>query len=329
LSANVVHGRVSIMMGSIAYTGCRLDRAAHRRTDAVWLADQLRHGETRVMPVWRDRSLIGSGEPPQGVTVAGDLAAQVVEQASNVVFLGCGEAGLACFAADLSALEPERLPDFGGGVRFLDLWRMAPRLDASDGASLAYARAILRWHRVNRFCGRCGGQTAARDGGHMRECTAEKCGDKLFPRTDPCVIMLVTSRRPVREAEHSRCLLGRQPSWPEGLMSTLAGFVEPGETLEEAVAREVREEVGLDAAAIRYQGAQPWPFPGSVMLGFRAEADEQAELCFDRDELEDARWFTRAEVVDIEARGMRLPFRGTIARALIDGWLEEGAKRGL
>ncbi|MCP5365695.1 MAG: NAD(+) diphosphatase [Hyphomicrobiales bacterium] len=317
------------MLGSIAYTGCRLDRAAHRRTDAVWLAEQLRHGESRVMPVWRDRSLIGSGEPPKGVTVTGDLAARVVAQASSVVFLGCGEEALAWFAADLSSLAPEQLPDFGGGVRFLDLWRMAPRLDAAEGAALAYARAILRWHRVNGYCGRCGSPTVMCEGGHMRACTAEVCGEKLFPRTDPCVIMLVTSRRAVRGGELPRCLLGRQPAWPEGLMSTLAGFVEPGETLEEAVAREVREEVGLDATAIRYQGAQPWPFPGSVMLGFRAEADATAELRFDRDELEDARWFTREEVLNIEARGMRLPFRGTIARALIDGWLNERAPQAM
>ncbi len=158
----------------------------------------------------------------------------------------------------------------------------------------------------------------------MRECDNPECRSQHFPRTDPVVIMLITRS----DVEGGACLLARQKQWMPGLMSALAGFVEPGETVEDAVRREVREEVGLELDEVRYWTSQPWPFPYSLMLGFRADARNGDALAIDPAELETGRWFRRQEVIDIRAAGLRLPFRGTIARALIESWLAEAVTEG-
>ena len=186
---------------------------------------------------------------------------------------------------------------------------------------LAYARAILHWHRRHRFCGACGSRTEANTAGICASAPTRPACSQHFPRTDPVVIMLVTRTDP----ESGRFCLSARPAaaMDAGTGVTLAGFVEPGETLEEAVRREVLEESSLIVGAVRYKTSQPWPFPGSLMLGFRAEAGD-GPLAVDHDELEDARWFRREDVARIRTLGLRLPFRGTIARALIEGWLAEG-----
>jgi NAD+ diphosphatase len=303
----------------IAYAGCGLDRASHRRTDRAWLTERLSDPASVVVPVWRDRSLIADGARPRPVTLADAPAAAALALADAPVFLGLCESGRAWFACDLSAHEEERLAGLCAGASFQDLARVVTVLGRDDGARLAYARAILHWHRRHRFCGACGSPTNPCQSGHSRECDNPACRAMHFPRTDPVVIMLVTRR----DMDGGACLLARQPQWVPGLMSTLAGFVEPGETLEEAVRREVREEAGLELGRVTYCMSQPWPFPHSLMLGFRAETEQGDRLDLDRTELEDARWFRRREVVDIRAAGFRLPFRGTIARALIQAWLAE------
>lgn len=315
---------MSAISGTISYTGCRLDRAADRRSSEAWLTDRLGAADTRVLPYWRGRNLIFEGEPPRLAALTGTPARDVLDTAETVVFLGQCDDGFTWFAADLSAGERRDLPDLGPGTAFRDLWRVGARLSRNDGAILAYARGMLHWHRQHRFCGVCGQPTLVRDGGHMRVCTGATCGEKHFPRTDPVVIMLVTAGQGL----DARCLLARQPAWPAGLISALAGFVEPGEAIEEAVVREVREEVGLVVARVAYQGSQPWPFPGSLMLGFHAEVEAARELRFDRAELEDARWFSRAEVGAFARPELYLPYRGTIARALIEAWLQGGDAGG-
>jgi NAD+ diphosphatase len=228
------------------------------------------------------------------------------------VLLGTAE-GAAFFAVDLSSIEELSAaiplpPDSG----VLGLREAAPLLSQSDGALLAYASGILSWHRRNRFCGVCGGATLSVQGGHVRICASESCREEHFPRTDPAVIMLVT--------DGERALLGRQSAWPTRVYSTLAGFVEPGESLEEAVRREVFEETSVELDDVRYHSSQPWPFPSSLMLGFEATARTR-EIRLQPDELEDARWFTRDE---IRARqGMELPSTISIARRLIEDWLTE------
>ena len=186
---------------------------------------------------------------------------------------------------------------------------MLPR---DEGGLLAYAKGILHWHERHRFCGNCGLPTESREAGHLRVCTDRACGASHFPRTDPAVIMLIS--------DGDRAVLGRKSEWPDGMYSALAGFVEPGESLEEAVAREVKEEVAIDVNNIRYHSSQPWPFPASLMLGFYADA-VSGEIAFDPDELEDARWFSRAELKRGEAGLVRRARSDSIARRLINDWV--------
>jgi NAD+ diphosphatase len=194
-------------------------------------------------------------------------------------------------------------------------------LGRDDSALLAYARALTHWHRHNRFCANCGSPTLAAQAGHVRLCSNADCASQHFPRTDPAVIMLVTCG--------DACLLARRSGRNPPVYSTLAGFVEPGESLEEAVAREVMEEVGLAIDRVQYQSSQPWPFPAQLMLGFRAETAGHDCRYLD-DEIQDARWFTRADLRSLFAGGpagehgaIHLPRSISIARRLIKEWVEE------
>ena len=226
---------------------------------------------------------------------------------------------IAYVALDLSHLEePEVDPLGGANASFRDLRQVGPIMDREDSAILAYARGLAHWHARHGFCGVCGAASESQKGGHQRRCTNSDCGAVHFPRTDPAVIMLVHDGG-------ERCLLGRQPFWPPGMHSTLAGFVEPGESLEEAVAREVWEEVGLaiDVADVTYHSSQPWPFPSSIMLGFHARA-AFAPLDLGPDELESAAWYSRADLQNSpEDEIFKLPRRDSIARRLIEDWLAE------
>jgi len=263
--------------------------------------------------VWNDSNQVTPA--PEPVVLAGHEAGMALEMAEEVVFLGLWD-GRAVFALDLSFLaDDEVLAAAGERGAFRDLREVGPLLHGADAALLAYARALLRWHRGHRFCGRCGHPTDATDGGHVRVCQNAGCGRSHFPRTDPAIIVLVHDG-----GEH--CVLGRQARHPPGVRTTLAGYVEPGESPEEAVAREVHEEVGLAVApeSVRYLGAQPWPFPGQLMLGFHARA-AFAPLHVDTAELADAAWYTRGQLTGDEGDGPVLPRRDSIARRLIAAWL--------
>ncbi len=297
------------------YAGSGIDRASHLRKDEAWLSARLRDPGSRIVPVWRSRNLVG-GDPPAAGLLAPEAADGLLADGAEIVFLGLVE-DAARFAVDISGLEaPEGVPALAGLGDFADLRQVGPLLGREDGAMLAYARGVLTWHRRHRFCGQCGAPTESTDAGHVRVCTSAECGISHFPRTDPAVIMLVS--------HGDSCLLGRQAVWPKGMHSTLAGFVEPGESLEEAVAREVFEEAGVRVRDVRYHSSQPWPFPTSLMLGFHAEA-ASTELEVNRDELEDARWFTRSWILENEnGEDFRLPRPDSIARRLVEGWLGRG-----
>jgi NAD+ diphosphatase len=190
----------------------------------------------------------------------------------------------------------------------------ATRLDDREASLMAHAAGLALWHRSHPRCAQCGAPTQAAEAGHVRRCPA--CGASHFPRTDPAVIMLVTD-------DADRALLGRQPSWPQGRFSTLAGFVEPGEALEDAVRREVMEEVGVVVGDVRYAASQAWPFPASMMVGFFARA-EDGEIVVDGKEIAEARWVTRAELAGLAAtEAMRMPGRLSISRWLIETWYGE------
>jgi NAD+ diphosphatase len=204
------------------------------------------------------------------------------------------------------------LPDPSpSGMRAANLREVGASLSDVDAGLFAHAAALEQWHARHMRCPLCGAATVVALAGHIRRCVND--GSEHYPRTDPAVIMLVTD-------DADRCLLGRQPSWPAGRMSTLAGYVEAGETLEHAVVREVFEEVGIRVGDVRYVASQPWPFPSSLMLAFRAKATT-TELNIDGDEIAEARWFTRDELrLAITGGSLRLPMSASVAFYLVDGW---------
>jgi NAD+ diphosphatase len=279
------------LAGPNTFAGEALDRAGPHRRDEAWLAARLADPATGVVAA-------SAG----GVVVAGErprmFAVDELPEGLELVLLGVDGDDRAVCAAD----PCDELPGERRGLRDL-----APVLSQAEGGMVAHAVGLLNWHRRHRFCANCGAPTDAREAGHVRVCPA--CGTQHHPRTDPVVIMLVT--------DGDRALLGRQAQWPAGRYSALAGFVEPGESLEEAVAREVREEAGVQVADVRYRSSQPWPFPSSLMLGFSARwAGGEAAV---RDaELEDVGWFTREAIVGGD---VLLPPPTAIARRLIDEWL--------
>ena len=279
-----------------------IDRAASLRRNRDQLFLLLEAPASVIVPVWRSKHLVSVDSSPVLLSVRD--ASALLDCGGEVVFLGMRNQA-AYFAVDLSTLEqPLAQASLAGRGSFADLRAIGPLLAAEDVGLLGYARAMLHFHRQHFFCGRCGAETTAREGGHVRECAA--CDNKVFPRTDPAVMILV---------EHEgRCLLARQPAFPKGMYSVLAGFVEPGETLEQAALRETAEEVGLDVADLRYAASQPWPFPASLMIGFLARASSDA-FVLDREELEDARWVERAELDNPQGFFVPPPF--SLAHRLI------------
>ncbi|MDT8410373.1 MAG: NAD(+) diphosphatase [Wenzhouxiangellaceae bacterium] len=303
----------------LRYSGASLDRAHRLRDDADWLARAQTLDSSFIVPVWRDLSAV-AGLPGADACVHRAPMA-LAGHAEELIFLGLW-AETAVFAVDLSALERAQAEVLVGGGGFEDLRRLGPTLSHDEAALLAYARGIAWWHRNHRFCGRCGHPTVSGRAGHVRVCSNSGCAHTHFPRTDPAVIMLV--EHPDHDGLGPRCLLGRSWRFPPGMYSTLAGFVEPGESLEDAVAREVFEESGIEVEDVRYLASQPWPFPSSMMIGFWTRA-RTTEIVLEDDELEDARWFSAEELLALKARGedekLCLPRADSIARFLIERWL--------
>jgi NAD+ diphosphatase len=296
-----------------AYSGSPLDRAGHLRDDADWIAQALADPETLFAPVWRSRSLMKGVESgrPEALLVTGGAAERLRMAGGPWAFLGLWEKR-PVFAVDCSDAEDPLplLPEGMGG--FADLRQVAGLLPPGEASVLAHARGLMHWRTKHRFCGVCGAGCAPRSAGHVMACA--NCNAQHFPRTDPAVIMLVVQR--------DRCLLGHSHRFPNTAMySTLAGFVEPGESLEEAVRREVLEETGVSVGHVAYHSSQPWPFPSSIMLGFHAEALSE-EITIDPEELKDARWFTRDMLRDPAAHGFSLPRVDSIARRLIEDWMD-------
>jgi NAD+ diphosphatase len=294
------------------FAGPYLDRAAHLRQDPTWFAAALADARSRAIPVWNSRNLIAEGDAPRAVYFQ---LWQIPEERRNdteLVLLGrFGDINF--FAYEIDSSEP---PPLQAGTCFEDLRMVAAVLPIDEAGLLGYARAIVSWRRRHRYCGLCGAKTLSAKSGHVLVCSDPSCRNEQFPRIDPAIIVLVS--------DGDRALLGRQASWPVGRYSTIAGFVEPGESLEDAVAREVFEETGISVDRIDYHSSQPWPFPASLMLGFTAHA-VTTEVHLRDQELEDARWFTRA---DIAGDGTLLPPRQSISFRLIESWFDaDGAAR--
>lgn len=327
------------MRASNFYAHPGFERAGLRRRETDWIRARVLDRNSLFVPVWRSQSLILEieGGEPRAVTLSAESIttllsvddSDVADRLSHgqVIFLGLVD-DRPHFALDLSAddapLDRLRSPSLAAagiagsglsetGLRFGDLRQFGARLSRHEGALLALARAMVFWHSRHRFCGVCGAPTRSEEAGHVRRCTDSGCATLHFPRTDPAVIMLVT--------DGDRALLGRNKNFLPGMYSTLAGFVEPGESLEDAVAREVREETAIEVGAVHYHSSQPWPFPANIMLGFYAEAASTA-IAVDYSELEDARWFDRDWLrLHRDDDSFRLPRRDSIARRLIEDWL--------
>ena len=286
-----------------------MNRASELRRDTDHLMAALEVGETLLVPVYRDQSLVRLGSDPRAVLLTADGASSLIDAASELVWLGrVGERD--CFALDVSELDkPLAHAAIAGKGEFADLRMAGGLLPAEEAEILAYARGILHWHRRHRFCGSCGRPTKAREGGHVRECTEEDL--KHFPRTDPAVMVLVSNG--------DRCALARQHGWPQGMLSIVAGFVEPGESTEDAAVREVKEELGVTIGELRYFRSQPWPFPSSLMIGFFAETRDEA-LVVDETELEEARWVSREDLRD--PKGFFYPPPYSLAHHMIREFLK-------
>jgi len=310
---------------TVTFGGSGLDRAAEIRGDARALAVALADPAARSVPIWRGKPLLRADAP--GWLAPDHAVFALAEEAP--ILLG-RDGGAPRFAQDISAWAPEapattlgafhdpsvqRHPDLPETDGFVELRGVMTRLTPRDAELLAMARAVTGWHRTHRFCARCGAVSAPAMAGWQRNCPA--CGTHHFPRTDPVVIMLITHGNSV--------LVGRSPGWPEGFYSLLAGFVEPGETIEAAVRREVFEEAGIRVAEVGYLASQPWPFPSSLMLGCRGRATT-TDITVDPTEIDDALWLTREEMLRVFAgRHPRVkPARkGAIAHFLIWNWLAD------
>jgi NAD+ diphosphatase len=289
----------------LSFTGNPLDRASADRSDPKWIAAQQARADALFLPIWQTKPLLVGNR-------AGLLSAAMMglNPDMQTIFLGLRD-GQPLFAVALPDSEEPPLAALG---EFQEMRAAAFVLSDAESAIAGQAKSLIDWHHRHRFCANCGAETSAADSGYRRDCPG--CGAQHFPRTDPVVIML-----PVLGEE---CLVGRGARFPEGMYSAFAGFMEPGETLEEAVKRELHEEVSLPVSSVRYHASQPWPFPSSLMLGCYAEALSR-DFRIDAQEIEQARWMTKAEV---RARlagemqdGIKLPGTIAIARVLLSDWV--------
>ena len=292
-----------------------LDRAANMR-DLTQIFTKKNRYESAIIPVWKNRSLINIKATPQGVFLKGKSAERCIEKAHQLVFLGLSDNKM-FIGADISNVAELTDSMTPNNTVFEDLRNFAASINSKEAGFLAYAKAMAYWNNTHLFCGTCGASTESKKLGHERHCSNTKCAKVHFPRTDPAVIMLVI------HPDQKRCLLGRNRRFKGIRFSTIAGFVEPGESLEHAVAREVFEETSIRTKSVEYLASQPWPFPASVMIGFKAQATSTEIVCSDK-ELIEARWFSRKEIIKLGGKNDGLPPLGySISRWLIEKWVSQ------
>ena len=297
------------------FAGDPIDRIDQARRDPGWIERQLARGDSRLLPFWNMKVLASKGAEPRLGWQSGAILEHIADGAAPVL-LGVYEE-VVRFALDVSGPEdPASALGLSDEIGFVEPLRIASQLPGFESGMLAHAKSVVDWHARNRFCASCGERTSPRSGGKERVC--DGCGAQHFPRTDPVAIMVVHHR--------DRCLLGRSRRSGTGVYSALAGFIDQGESIEEAVRREVREEAGIRVGAVCYHSSQPWPYPSSLMIGCLAEA-LSTDIEMDDEELADVRWFTRAEVLealtDPESpdRELRLPGPVAIAHHLLQAWV--------
>lgn len=313
-------------MNPLFFSDDHVDPGIEKRADAAWLQQMRESVYARYLVVRQGRVMVRSADAFRVAWFQASEVEEPIEHDSSTVFLGCeqGEPRFAIIPTErpVTANDRFRIPPGMDAQGYVGLYEAAELLPAMESRLAARAAHLANWINRTHYCGACGSRMNLVDGGYKRVCRNARCAREEFPRTDPVVITLVI--------RGDRCLLGRQARFPPGRYSTIAGFVEPGESLEAAVRREVLEEVGMPVGDVRYRGSQPWPFPASLMLGFRADALGERIVLGDG-ELEDARWFSREDILESISgpadakRGIRLPPKGTIARALTEEWAVRSA----
>jgi NAD+ diphosphatase len=299
------------------FAGNPLDRASEHRINEAWLAEKLAAEDSLGLALWNGRPLVeaSANGAVQLAYIRADMAGRLAQEPERLLFMGLWKE-TAVFAVDLEGgLDPAEGPLQGLGA-FEDLRQIALRLPSAEAAMAATAKQMFEWRRRHRHCANCGQPSQVVDGGWKRQCPS--CKVEHFPRTDPVVIML--------PYVGDRCMLGRQAAWPAGMFSALAGFLEPGESIEEACARELKEEAGLKTARVRYHSTQPWPYPSSLMIGLLAEVEDD-QAAPDQTELSEVCWLTRDEAREMLAGRhgqVNAPAAMAIAHQLIKAWVEEG-----
>lgn len=325
------------MMNDLTFCQMPLDRASNLRKNSVWLQEQLISQDSHYYFFWRGMFVFLEQEVftfTQQVAVGADKSNSNVAVftlllgESSAVFLGAQKTK-AHFVCDLSYMDKATIEQWLAKFSFdkltlIEFRRSISLLSHQQAAILSYAKALVHWQQSALYCGHCGSKTEALDGGHRRLCLNDACQKEHFPRTDPAVIMLVEFQP---KSGPAVCLLAEHHRTPEQVFSTLAGFVDPGESLEEAVTREVFEEAGIEVANVCYIDSQPWPFPNSLMIGFIAQA-QNTNISIEQEELRSAHWFTAEQLADFndwgdEVDGPKLPRKESIARLLIDSWCEK------
>lgn len=303
----------------LGYAGNRLDRLSEKRGNAEWLASLFERRDTRFMLFADDKAILATEGAHMTAVHPMSAADALGMNRSTMILLGFDGADetipwmAAEVVADVEAIAAS------GAYEIVDVRSVAMRgaVPPHELGAIAQSRALLNWHGSHGFCSRCGAKSIMASAGYRRDCPA--CGAQHFPRTDPVAIMLVT--------DGERCLLGRQPRFPAGMYSCLAGFIEPGETIEDAVRREIREEAGIRVGPVTYLASQPWPFPASLMIGCRGEA-LTTDIVREEEELEDCRWFSldeaRAMLAGTHPDGLLAPNPIAIAHHLLKAFVEEG-----
>ena len=289
----------------------KLNRLSEKRSDDSWISEQLNNEKSLFVPVLESQLFFNpSNDYNPAYLSLGDVKDKV--DLSTSIFLGQCEK-ISYFAVGILESEKEVLKEYG---QFLEVRKALTFLKEFDISVLLHARAMHYWHSRHKFCGTCGSPTINKEAGNLLVCSNENCKESHFPRTDPAIIVLVTNGE--------KCLLGHNKAWPGNRYSTLAGFVEPGETLEDAVRREVFEESGIKTKNINYVSSQPWPFPSSIMLGFTAEAITE-NITIDNNEIEHAAWFSREEIKDrLLNNTIKMPMKISIAFKLVSQWFDKG-----